>query len=201
MEKQKITQKTTQITQKIISQPLIKKTMRVQIIGESDLLMNKMSEDTKELLKNKVEGKATQKVNRELDKEAEIKIHYDNKGNVIMPTFAFKAAMVEAAPYLQNMDKKLAKSIIVEGDFVSLKYKSKYIREDFGKPQRGGTPLPIRRPAFKDWNCELVLTFNSSQITPESIINLLRLAGFHNGVGAWRPACQGQFGRFDVKTN
>jgi len=190
----------TKATQKVVlSQPLLKKTIRVQIVGESDLLMNKMSEETKELLKNRVEGKAIQKVNRELDKEAEIKIHKDEKGNIIMPTFAFKAAMVEAAPYLQNMDKKLAKSIIVEGDFVPLKYKSKYVREDFGKPQRGGTPLPIRRPAFKDWSCELRLTFNSSQITPDTIISLLRVAGFHNGVGAWRPACQGQFGRFDIK--
>lgn len=187
-------------TQKVISQPLIKKTITVQIVGESDLLMNRMSEQTKELLKNKVEGKATQKVNRELDKEAEEKIHYDIKGNVIIPTFAFKAAIVEAAVYLNNMDKKLAKSIIIEGDFVPLKYKSQYTREDFGKPQRGGTPLPIRRPAFKDWSCELKITFNSSIIPPDSIINLLRLAGFHNGVGAWRPACQGQFGRFDVKT-
>lgn len=195
--------KTKQKTkQEVISQPLTKKTITVQIVGESDLLMNKMTKATKNLLKNRVEGKAIQKVNRELDKEAEEKIHQDSKGHVVIPTFAFKAAMVEAAPYLSSvMDKKLAKSIIIEGDYVPLKYKKKYTREDFGKPQRGGAPSPISRPAFEDWSCELKLTFNGSLITPETIVNLLRLAGFHNGVGAWRPACNGQFGRFDVKTN
>lgn len=186
--------------EKIVLKPLIIKTMKVQIIGKSDLLQNKMSEKTKDMLERKMEGKGNEKANRDFLNEVEGKCHkIDAKGTIGIPTTAFKNAIIESSVYIDGMSKKLAKSIIIEGDYVPLKYKSRTVNKTMGRPRMSATPMPIYRPQFKDWSCELTVSFNSSQISPEVIINLFRLAGFHNGVGSWSPAKSGSYGCFDVK--
>jgi len=180
--------------------PLSLRTLKVSIIGKIDLLTNVMSEKTKDYLEKKMEGKGTEKTNRNFLEEVKEKSHIlDSKGTIGIPTYAFKTAIVESAVYIDGMDKKLAKSIIVEGDFVPIKYKTKLVHKTFGRPQRNGVPMPVYRPQYKNWSCELTITFNSSQISAETIINLLRVAGFHNGVGSWSPRSNGSFGVFDVE--
>ena len=55
------------------------------------------------------------------------------------------------------------------------------------------------RAEFKTWRTELQIQFNKRTISPSQIINLFRLGGFANGVGEWRPARDGNFGRFHVE--
>ena len=86
-----------------------------------------------------------------------------------------------------------------ENGLVELKYKKMIINEattrDSGRNQ---TPRTTFRPEFKDWSAEFNIRYNSQQITPEQIINLLKIAGFHMGIGSWRPQCSGSFGMFDI---
>lgn len=55
------------------------------------------------------------------------------------------------------------------------------------------------RGEFKSWRTELLIQFNTRTISPAQIANLFRLGGFANGVGEWRPARDGNFGRFHIE--
>jgi hypothetical protein len=54
------------------------------------------------------------------------------------------------------------------------------------------------RGEFKDWSCTLRLSYNANVLSPEQIVNLFNVAGYAIGVGEWRPARDGSFGRFRV---
>lgn len=85
-----------------------------------------------------------------------------------------------------------------------------YIQNEFAVIE--GTPTPredmvrigqgtdIRyRAEFKSWRTTLTIAYNPAPITAEQIINLIRLGGFSNGVGEWRPAKGGSFGTFHIE--
>lgn len=65
---------------------------------------------------------------------------------------------------------------------------------------RVGTGTDLRyRAEFKSWRTELTITYNTSSISVEQIVNLFRLSGYAIGVGDWRPAKDGPFGTFHVE--
>lgn len=180
----------------------------VGLVGSTSLLMEKMSEEIREQLKNIVTGKGKEKKkNRDLDAEVEHKIHKDVNGNIGFPAGGFKKAMVEVAPYLDGMDKKLCKGSFfvigdLPGDLVSIKYKKKVTNKAVGRDSGiNRAPREIWRPEFQGWSCVLNIKYNAGQITPEQIVELAKLAGFHIGVGSWTPQHSGSYGMFEVKTN
>jgi len=173
---------------------------KLKIVGTSPMLQEKMAEKTMEALKNQMEGKGKDKKTiKDFEGEVAGKIHRNSKGEVCFPAGGFKKAIVEASPYLDGFDKKLAKSIVVVGDLVPIKYTKQVTNKTIGK-MSGITkaPRPIWRPEFQNWSCELELRYNESLITPEQIVNLTKLAGFHIGVGGWTPQHNGSYGMFTV---
>lgn len=192
-------------TEKAISiRPIQISSMTLPVIGTTNLLMEKMSNEIREQLKNIVTGKGKEKrKNRDLDKEVLDKIHKDSKGHVGFPASGFKKAIVEASPYLDGMSKKLAKSIIIvgdlEGDLASIKYSKQTVNKAVGRDSGiNRAPREIWRPEFHNWSTVLHIKFNASQITPEQIVELTKLAGFHIGVGSWTPQHNGSYGMFTV---
>jgi hypothetical protein len=171
-----------------------------KIKGTTPLLMERMPPETMQGMINKMEGKgADKKKIKDFNAEIENKIHRNEKGEVGFPAGGFKKAMVEAAPYLDDMDKKLARSIVVVGDLVKINYKSQIINKAIGKDSGiKKSPRPIWRPQFNDWSCDLLIRYNGKLITPQQIIGLIKLAGFHIGVGGWTPQHNGSYGMFTV---
>jgi hypothetical protein len=98
------------------------------------------------------------------------------------------------------MDKKKAKgSFFVIGSVIPIKFKKQTINKAVGRDSGiNRAPREIWRPEFSDWSCELVIRYNASQITPDAIVNLANLAGFHIGVGAWTPQHNGSYGMFRI---
>ena len=175
--------------------------MQLRVVGETSLLQEKMSDRIREQLKNIVTGKGKEKnKNRDLDKEVEEKIHRNSKGDVCFPTSGFKKAMVEAAPYLDGLDKKKAKgSFFILGELAPIKYKKMVTNKAVGRDSGiNRAPREIWRPEFQDWSCLLTVKYNEQQITPAQIVELAKLAGFHIGVGSWTPQHSGQYGMFSV---
>jgi hypothetical protein len=177
-------------------------TITLDIKGITPLLMEKFSDKTLKKLMDRDTGKGTErKVVRDFKKEAEDKIHTMTDGKPGFPATAFKRAMVEAAPYLEGMDKKRAKgSFFVLGDLVRINCRKQDTLQSVCKQSGAtGAPMIVWRPQFWDWACKLIIRFNSKQISPDQIVSLARLAGFHIGIGGWRPQCNGQYGMFDIK--
>ncbi len=72
-------------------------------------------------------------------------------------------------------------------------------RRDPGRLQ-GKTLTPIYRPEFPvPWSADVLFKYNASLVTLEQLVNLVDLAGFSIGIGAWRPEKDGNFGQFSVR--
>jgi len=185
----------------VVIEPIRISEMKVEIVGTTPLLMEKMSEETLQGLINTMEGKGKDKKKvRDFGSEVESKIHRTSDGKVGFPVSGFKKAIVESAPYMDGMNKKLANSIVIIGDIVPIKFKSQKVNKTFGRDSGiKRSPRPIWRPEFTDWSCELKVRFNSSLISPEQVVGLFKLAGFHIGIGGWTPQHSGQYGMFTIK--
>lgn len=65
----------------------------------------------------------------------------------------------------------------------------------------GRTPDLRWRGEFKNWYCDLTISYDADGIyTLEDIANMFQAGGRYNGVGEYRPEKDGQFGMFHVDT-
>jgi hypothetical protein len=74
-------------------------------------------------------------------------------------------------------------------------------RRDICRVRKGSSsiPLPVCRPLYRaPWETNLQIKYDANSITLGQVISLVTMAGFSIGVGAWRPECDGDFGRFIV---
>lgn len=197
--------KTNNKEQGVTISPIKVSTFKLKIRGMSNLLMNKFSDEAKKGLLDKQAGKSTERAKRtkeRIAKEVENCIHRTPDGKVGFPASGFKKAMVEAATgkLLQGMNGKLAKgSFFIIGNLVPIKFKKQIVNEAVGRIGRN-IPMVVFRPEFEDWSAELLIKYNDSQITVQQIVALANLAGFHIGVGDWRPQKSGSYGMFQVET-
>lgn len=63
----------------------------------------------------------------------------------------------------------------------------------------GKTPMPAVRPLYAaPWRSVVRIQFDSNSLDSGSVLSLLKIAGLQVGIGAYRPECNGDYGRFDV---
>jgi len=190
----------------ITLEPVQIKDFNLELEGTTSLLIHKFSDAAKRDMVNKQTGKTKEKKLRDIKQEVKDSIYYLSDGNVGFPASGFKKAIVEVAPYMDTMDKKKVKGsmyvIGTENDLVPIKFKKQVVNEATVKLSGRGNVTMVRyRPEFQKWKCSLNIKYNASQITPDQIVNLTNLAGFHIGVGDWRPQCSGTYGMFRVKAS
>jgi hypothetical protein len=183
--------------------PLQIATLKVKIVGITSLLLNKMSDKEKQLMLDKQMGKGTEKNKiRNPVQEVEDKIHKMSKNRIGIPIDSIKNAMIESAPSLEMYKKEVTGGLFIipeESNLVEIKYKKMVTNESITRDgNQARTPRTTFRPEFKDWTCEFSIRYNAKAITPDQIFNLLKVAGFSNGIGSWRPATKGSFGMFTV---
>lgn len=177
--------------------------MELKIVGTSPLLMHKFSDSAKADMVSKQIGVTREKKKRDIKTEMEEAIHRLPDGTVGFPASGFKKAMVETAPYLKSMNKKLAKGsffIMAESNLVPIEYKEQVQNEATVKLATGVSMVRYR-PEFREWVCVLKIMYNANQLSPQQIINMANVAGFHIGVGEWTPQHDGSYGMFTVATN
>lgn len=181
--------------------PVVVEDMCLELKGVTALLMNKFADREKKAMVDVQLKKTQEKKARNIEQEIEEKIHRMPDGKVGFPATGFKKAMTESAPYLTGMNKKLAKgAFLVLGSLVLIKYEKMVVSEERVKIGNGITMIRFR-PEFVNWSCTLDIRYNANQISPEQIVNLANLAGFHIGVGDWTPQHSGQYGLFKVAVN
>lgn len=124
------------------------------------------------------------------------------------PTVTIKYALVDAISFVGGVTKVEARGAfyINPGDhLVPIKHSRKVPkrREDVvrvgGRAGRGsGAASLAYRPEYQDWSITMTIVHDPTIITAESIVNLANRAGFHIGIGEWRPQKGGQWGMFEV---
>lgn len=181
-------------------QPLVRDEMKLKIRGLTPLLQEKMDMSVVEKYDKKKGKKILGNDDDRVEMEkVESKIHYTDDGNVGFPASGFAKGMVEVAPYLDLDKKRIRGSIRVLGNIIPINFKQQVLNKSWGKTSGiTRSPRKIIRPAFIDWSCELVIQFNKNTISAEQIVNLLNYAGFHMGLGGWRPEKGGSYGQYEV---
>lgn len=125
---------------------------------------------------------------------------------------SFKQAAIDAAyskKWLSN--KKGVKGLFfIKPDFideegyqlVEIKGDAPRMREDIVILSGVGRTPDLRwRGEFKNWYCDLTISYDADGIyTLADICNMLNAGGRYNGCGEYRPEKDGQFGMFHVAT-
>lgn len=174
------------------------KTYNVTIQGTSPLLMNRPSVLIGDISKDKKPH------SDDAQAEAEGRL-YEIDGKLYQPATHLQGALVEAGKHKKVVGKgKSTYSKIVGyaaeiNPFEIIHKKQKW--EIFSilavNPSTKGRNM-VNRPMLKEWELDFEVTFDETEI-PESIMKeLLDIAGRIAGLGDWRPAKKGRFGKFQV---
>jgi len=170
------------------------KEIEFELEGVSDLIMDKWAD-----------AEVKCKTKEDYARQAESKIYTNEKGELVIPANAIKAALREASSELVGIKKGKAMRQIIRAclfidDHLPLgKKKHDGIREDVVSRTEGKkiTRVVAYRPFVKKgWKANGRLTYiPEGNLSPEFIKQAMELAGFKYGLLGYRP----EYGRFIVK--
>jgi len=174
----------------------------VTIEGITPLLMNRP---------NQIEITDTSKnVKRETRTPKEIAeqgLYKDAEGKIYIPSTWFRGTLVEAGKQKKLGGRGTSKSTYSKmvGMCVSIEPFELLLKEQSWdvftilvvNPATGKRNIR-HRPQFKKWKCDLQVQFEEELIEPPVMKELFDIAGKYVGVGDWRPAKKGMFGKFQV---
>jgi len=178
------------------------KTYNVTIQGITPLLMNRPSQ-----LEISDKSKDVKRETKTPEEKAEGKLYTDAEGKIYMPSTWFRGALVEAGKYKKrggtgssksNFSKIVGSCVLIEPFEILMKkpeWKTFSILA-VNPTTRGRNQLD--RPQFKKWEADMQVQFEEEQIEPSVMKELFDIAGKLVGVGDWRPAKKGMFGKFQV---
>lgn len=140
--------------------------------------------------------------------EWEIGLYFDEVTGPFLPTANLRGVLVEGAKF-SKMGANVKRATIVESDQATLVYDGPRTLAgmwDSGKFRDiravvvGGARVMRCRPTFRPpWSIEFSLLFDAEVITREQLITAAETGGRLVGLGDFRPANGGPFGRFSVE--
>ena len=185
-------------------------TFSVTIRGLTPLVVHRFGEKARKVIESKGDGKPKEKRGPRSPVEDYKSAFYVISGEpgtksarYGIPASGIKKAMVAACAFVDGIAMTFARGAfhVLEdaAGLVELKYKSVSMRSDIVRLNTIGNPPDMRyRPEFKDWSATVRIMFNATVITPEQIVDLLSVAGFHIGLCEYRPQKNGSWGTFEV---
>jgi len=174
------------------------KKYEVEIKGITPLLMNKPEDYGFDV--QWVEKHATS----DWEKEALQKLYVDAEGTIYQPANHIEQTLMEAGKKVRvkgqgkaTYSKLFGSMISVEPDAIPhINQKYTINKSLVVIPSTKGRVMRYR-PEFKDWGLKFFV-FAEDEIAGPMIKEALELAGKYSGVGDWRPAKKGKFGKFQV---
>jgi len=177
--------------------------MPLTVVGKTPYLTNAIAPETVREIEERQLKKTREKPKTKDDKEmADLSFYKHPDGVAAIKTGAFKKAFIGACRFLdKDVPMTLVRgAVVILGDFLPIKGSNLRMRADVTRNKSGGAII-VHRYEIAEWSVELMIQYNARIFSPSHIANLLNTAGFHIGVGAWRPEskCGGTFGMFEVK--
>lgn len=186
---------------------------KVKCTGVSPILMDPMTDAVLEGLRTGV--RSNPKRDRPAVEVAREKIYRENgdKSSIGLPSEMLFASLVAAGRNVKNGKKQVSTvSTTTLPDFFSIQdlflpflnvKKGKKENESWKVDKRrgrlkDGTAVCIVRPRFDKWEFEVIVEYDDKKVNESVIKDLFVNAGSAQGLGAFRPNCKGQFGRFKV---
>ena len=131
---------------------------------------------------------------------------YGSQGTVI-PSTNVKATLVAGAK-LHRLGSAFNRCVMILADMVPVEHSGPKTREEMWatpacvdcRSVKVGTARLMRyRPRLNDWSLTIEILFDEKMVERAQVIAAMENAGKYIGLGDYRPATGGPFGRFDVE--
>lgn len=192
--------KKTQTASVVIEHPNIL-FVGLEVTGTAPLIQNCFHQKAIEEMLRKHMGLSVQREKKVPAECVERSIIRNEKGDVCIPSTAFKKAMLTAAGQVKGLKKTvLRSSLFIEGGSIPITYSQMVPRMDMVRCSGMGRVPDVRfRASFEDWKARMVISFPDT-MPSQTVVDLVNRAG-NVGVCEWRPERDGAYGTFLVSRN
>ena len=196
--------------------PMAIRTATVNIVGDADIVLNKMNDVTVRTLTDIRKNKAkSMDVPNEWE-EIITAMHWYNGKPTDFSKEGLEAALKENSPCITAFGLKksfmnavvrnkidtystgfdASVNILARGGLVPIKFTEHYIDEKLMTPKKG-SPVLARLNRFRGWSADIQIQFVETAYSLEQILNIINYAGFGIGIGSGRSS---GFGRYHVES-
>lgn len=132
---------------------------------------------------------------------------YQNSGPIAIPSMNIKSTLVEGAK-LNKLGTAFNRCVLILTDSVAVEHSGPGDREkmwnspscvDCRSVKVGQARLMRYRPRLNDWRMTVEIVFDEKMVERAQIVAAAENAGRYIGIGDYRPAKGGPFGRFTVE--
>ena len=180
--------------------------IRVEIEGMTPLLMNRFTEEAEVKISSGTSAAVKPKSKLSPREQAERKAYADENGNLYLPGPNIFACLIQAGTF-HKIGKKavttLRSSLIPAGIALSeivCPLNTKTFEVDSRSvviPATGGR-IMCHRPRLDSWALKFTLEVDEDMFHPDFVRELVEDAGHKIGLGDFRPARKGPFGKFSI---
>lgn len=201
-------------TEKTIEvKPITINTATIRIVGDGDLILNKMDAPTTRSLTDQRKDKAKSMEKPNYWEEVITKIHWRDGTPKDFSEDGMKDALRNNAPCLSAFGLKKSfgqavvrngvdtystkfdacMNIVAENNLVPIKFTDHYIDEKLMSPKRGA-PVLVKQNRFSGWSADIKIQYlDNGAFSLEQIIQIINLAGFSMGIGSGRSSGYGRY--------
>lgn len=203
----------TKAEKTISIKPITMSTVTIQIVGDSDLILNQMNAPTRRDLIDKRNDKS--KTIKEKNKWEEIitAIHWRDGDPDTFTEESLKDALVHNAPCItafglkksfeeavvrNEIDKYSTKfrncvNVVGKGGLIPIRFTEHYVDEKLMSPKKGA-PVLARQNRFSGWSADITIQYvDGGAYSLEQIVQIVGLAGFGGGIGSGRSSGYGRY--------
>lgn len=205
-------------TQEITLHTLAPIQLDVTIVGDGDLVLNKMNDVTVKQLTDKRKNKAKDIEVPNMWEEIITSMHWYNGKPTDFSEDGLVKALEENAPCITafglkksfgdavvraEIDKYKTKfdanvNIMAKNNLVPITFAGHYVDEKLMSPKKG-SPVLVHLNRFSGWRATFTVSFMENVYSAEQILNIINLAGFGIGIGSGRSSGYGRYHIESVK--
>lgn len=198
--------------------PLGNRFMEVTIVGDSDLVLNKMNDINAKQLIDKRKDKAKDNEKSNVWEAIITSIHWLNGKPTDFSEEGLAKALKENAPCITDFGLKKSfgdavvrhkidkyktafdanVNLVSKGGLVPITFAEHYIDEKLMSPKKG-SPVLVNLNRFSGWKATFTVSYMENAYSAEQIVNIINLAGFGLGIGSGRTSGFGRYHVEDVK--
>ena len=197
----------------ITVKPVELNTVTISIVGDGDLILNKMNDVTTRELTDKQKNKAKSVEEKNEWEQIITAIHWRDGKPATFSEESLKDALLHNAPCItafglkKSFEEAIVRNgidtyatkfrngvnIIAENGLIPIRFHEHYVDEKLMSPKRGA-PVLTRQNRFTGWSAEFTIQFiDGGAYSLEQIIQIIGLAGFGGGIGSGRSSGYGRY--------
>ena len=192
-------------------------TITVHIVGDTDLVLNKMNNVTTRQLTDARKDKAKKIETPNVWEEIITSIHWRDGDPADFSEDGMRDALMNNAPCLTvfGLKKSFGEAVtrlgidtystkfdasvnlLGPGGLVPITFAEWKLDEKLMSPKKGA-PVLVHLNRFSGWEADITLSYIDSVYSTEQLVNIINLAGFGIGIGSGRRSCG--YGRYHIES-